>query len=240
MTAIFPLLLKQTELAQVIGVSQSYISQILNGQKTVSPFLAEAFEDATAICREAWIWPSLHWNPYMAPGKTIDSPENCFSCFRLSMIRKKRMQLLTRWVALEEVSENDVFKVASMLYYHFDGSPSNRCFAYYKYDGEHLNLLASCGFEVFKNTYHIKDYPSLFHLELFHSEEDFNHPRDVSQLMNSWNIEGLFLSKTDPYLFMCASKKSPLGWQRHSVEFHQWALGQLIPILREKMASKTF
>ena len=55
----------QQEIAKKIGASQSTISYILRGDRTPSKDMAESLEEATAVCREACIWPERHWNPYM-------------------------------------------------------------------------------------------------------------------------------------------------------------------------------
>jgi hypothetical protein len=56
--------------------------------------MAESLEGATGICREAWVWPERHWNPYMPFGESslclhcvnrivrirgiVDRAEECF------------------------------------------------------------------------------------------------------------------------------------------------------------------
>ena len=55
----------QQKIADKIGASQSTISYILKGDRTPSKDMAESLEGATGVCREAWVWPERHWNPYM-------------------------------------------------------------------------------------------------------------------------------------------------------------------------------
>ncbi len=55
----------QQKIANKIGASQSTVSYILRGDRTPSKDMAKSLEGATGICREAWVWPERHWNPYM-------------------------------------------------------------------------------------------------------------------------------------------------------------------------------
>ena len=69
------------------------ISYILQGKRSPSVGMAEALEDATGICREAWLFPKLHWNPYM---KETGSNLPCLTCHRRPEISHKRATVLER------------------------------------------------------------------------------------------------------------------------------------------------
>ena len=66
----------QQEIAKKIGASQSTVSYILRGDRTPSKDMAESLEGATAVCREAWMWPERHWNPYMP----FSASNHCLHC----------------------------------------------------------------------------------------------------------------------------------------------------------------
>jgi plasmid maintenance system antidote protein VapI len=69
-------LMTQQEIADKIGHSQSHIHYILNGDRTPSVMMAVELEEATGICREAWLWPERHFNPYMP----FTDATICMSC----------------------------------------------------------------------------------------------------------------------------------------------------------------
>jgi len=69
-------LMTQSEMAEAAGRSQSSIHYILNGDRMPSIETAINLERATGICREAWLFPERHWNPYI-PFKNIQSCATC-------------------------------------------------------------------------------------------------------------------------------------------------------------------
>ena len=70
------ILMTQQEIAEATGRAQSYIHYILNGDRTPSMQMAEDLEKATGVCREAWLWPDRHYNPYI---EFTDS-KTCLGC----------------------------------------------------------------------------------------------------------------------------------------------------------------
>ena len=68
--------LSQQEIADRAEISQSLVHYILNGDKNPSPETAIKLEEATGICREGWIWPDRHHNPYIPFTNGI----NCMAC----------------------------------------------------------------------------------------------------------------------------------------------------------------
>lgn len=49
--------LTQIEIATKVGISQSYVSDLLNGVKTPSAQMAERLEQATGFHRLFWLYP---------------------------------------------------------------------------------------------------------------------------------------------------------------------------------------
>lgn len=71
-----PFLMNQVEIAKASGLSQQYISRILNGDRQPSLESAEKLEKATGMCRESWLWPARHWSPYIP----FSAPNTCVGC----------------------------------------------------------------------------------------------------------------------------------------------------------------
>lgn len=81
----FRILMTQKEMAKAAGCTQAAISQYLKGDRVPSVKRAEHLEKATGICREAWLWPDRHWNPY----QPFASAQLCFGCpFRAVRIKR--------------------------------------------------------------------------------------------------------------------------------------------------------
>ena len=69
-------LMTQSEIAEAAGRSQSSIHYILNGDRMPSIETALNLEKATGICREAWLFPERHYNPYIP----FDNNNFCSTC----------------------------------------------------------------------------------------------------------------------------------------------------------------
>jgi len=69
-------LMAQLEIAEASDLSQSSIHYILNGDRMPSIKTACKLERATGICREAWLFPERHYNPYI-PFKNVQSCATC-------------------------------------------------------------------------------------------------------------------------------------------------------------------
>lgn len=74
--------------AKAEGVSFDYLHRLTRGDRTnISRPAAEELEKATkghhahpdGICREAWVWPERHYNPYMWK-RAVVSPGYCACC----------------------------------------------------------------------------------------------------------------------------------------------------------------
>jgi len=69
-------LMTQFEIAQAANLSQPMIHYILNGDRMPSIETALKLERATGICREAWLFPERHYNPYIP----FENVRNCATC----------------------------------------------------------------------------------------------------------------------------------------------------------------
>ena len=83
------ILMTQQEIADATGYSQSAIHYIFNGDRIPSVNRALSLERATGICREAWLFPERHWNPYI-PFEDIKS---CMTCPNRSNRIKKSIEM---------------------------------------------------------------------------------------------------------------------------------------------------
>jgi hypothetical protein len=109
-------LFTQAEIAQCSGISQSMISYIFNGDRTPSVDVAERLEKCTGICREAWLFPERHFNPY----DPIAGVRQCGVCSN----RLTRMpQLADRILAYFKQAENkrEAFKEMAKGGHIFNG-----------------------------------------------------------------------------------------------------------------------
>ena len=82
-------MLTQQQIAEQVGCAQSMVHYILKRERTPSTIMAEGLEEITAVCREAWLWPEYHWNPYIPLGNCI----NCYTCAR-------RIKKMSGWVPI--------------------------------------------------------------------------------------------------------------------------------------------
>ena len=60
-----PLILTQQQLAKNSGLTQSMIHYVLNGDRRPSVETALKLEKGAGLCREKWLFPERHYNPYM-------------------------------------------------------------------------------------------------------------------------------------------------------------------------------
>ena len=55
----------QQQIAELVGVTQPMISDILSGKKRPSPATAKALEQATGVGRLSWLYPDEYPNPLL-------------------------------------------------------------------------------------------------------------------------------------------------------------------------------
>ncbi len=91
MSSNFDLFMTQKEISHRSGISQQMISLLINGDRTPSVKTAEKLEDATGICREAWLWPARHYNPYIP----FDDGLQCMFCHR----RVRRIEMFAEKIS---------------------------------------------------------------------------------------------------------------------------------------------
>jgi len=52
-------------IAEMAGISQQMVSYVIKGDRQPSIEMSMKLEKATGVCREAWLWPERHFNPYI-------------------------------------------------------------------------------------------------------------------------------------------------------------------------------
>lgn len=156
-----PLMLTQSEIARLTGTTQSHISEIINGwrdgkpapnRKKPSPEMCEALEEATSVCRESWIWPDRHWNPYIPLDH--NGPTMCTGCQHRDAIVQLKANLIARWVLenIETLAPKEIlYRMISDLWVGF-GSSEWINFAWYHLGATKLRLIVDKGgYEMFKD-----------------------------------------------------------------------------------------
>lgn len=98
-------MMTQKELSEKSGLSQQMISMILRGDRTPSLDTARALELASGICREAWLFPERHWNPYVPWA----DPAICIGC-PLKLDRIKKGNLLGEIAIAEAKDKREGFE----------------------------------------------------------------------------------------------------------------------------------
>lgn len=69
--------MSQYEIAKAAGITQTAVHYYINGDRLPSPKIAIRLENVTGICRESWMWPERHWNPYIP---FTENSSLCGSC----------------------------------------------------------------------------------------------------------------------------------------------------------------
>jgi len=105
----------QCEIARATGKAQSYIHYILNGDRTPSVKMSVALEKATGVCREGWLWPEKHWNPYIPFSESISLCGYCPS--KIHRIRKANELCLEIFSEASDKKKafSDIFRVRKEL-----------------------------------------------------------------------------------------------------------------------------
>ena len=140
MTTGYPkggLLLTQDEIATRTGISQSTVSYVLRGDRTPSKAVAEGLEETTGICREGWIWPERHYNPYMP----LSDPSSCFRCER----RVTRIRKTTDWCIayVEQADDIDAaLKQSINLVYSMNGGRESCVLGIREFTPQGMELIA--------------------------------------------------------------------------------------------------
>lgn len=132
------ILMTQQEIADSTGYSQSAIHYIFNGDRIPSINRALSLERATGICREAWLFPERHWNPYI-PFEDIQS---CMTCPNRSNRIKKSIEMAEIHFEQAE-NKKEAFKGLVKIYKIYAGVKGVE-FVWRKVVPEGLKLLA-CG-----------------------------------------------------------------------------------------------
>jgi len=129
-------LMTQSEIAEAANRSQSSIHYILNGDRMPSIKMALSLERATGICREAWLFPERHWNPYI-PFEGLDICSICPN--RHNRIMKSIEMAEAHFERAE--NKREAFKGVVEIYKTYTGISQAR-FVYREVVPEGLKLLA--------------------------------------------------------------------------------------------------
>jgi transcriptional regulator with XRE-family HTH domain len=132
-------LMTQSEIAEASGRSQASIHYILNGDRTPSIDMALSLEHGTGICREAWLFPERHWNPYI-PFENIQGCATCPNRFNRIM---KSIEVAETYFEKAE-NKREAFKDLIEIYKTYTGI-NQAVFVWRELVPEGLKLLAcSC------------------------------------------------------------------------------------------------
>lgn len=103
-------MLTPAEIAVAADITPVMVYYILNGDRTPSEKLATKLESLTGVCREAWMWPTRHFNPYVQ----LCNKPSCSTCANRSgrihhimarAIAYLRIHAPDRWAGLQTVSD---------------------------------------------------------------------------------------------------------------------------------------
>jgi hypothetical protein len=90
--------LTQQEISDTTYFSQSYVHYILNCDRKPSVESAEKLEIATGVCREAWLFPERHHNPYIP----FYHGNNCLRCVNRKDRTKWMVERMTKLTCMAE------------------------------------------------------------------------------------------------------------------------------------------
>lgn len=137
----------QHEIADSIGFSQSAVHYILNGDRTPSSKTAIKLERSTGICREAWMWPERHWNPYIPFSKS----SICGSCTNKIQRIKKTVKVCLEQFRKAE-NKRKAFQETVRTIGTINGHKEGQLILFREIHKNRLTLLASGGMHTVYNT----------------------------------------------------------------------------------------
>jgi hypothetical protein len=106
-------------MAAATGCSQSHVHYMLKGDRTVSVANAIKLEQVTGICREGWVFPERHWNPYIP----FSSYANCGNCKnKIHRIRKTSQMMIEYFKNAENKHEaiQDILEIPKVIHGYQD------------------------------------------------------------------------------------------------------------------------
>ena len=137
---ILKILHNQEEIARQSKLSQQMVSYILRGDRTPSIETAIKLEKATGICREGWLWPDRHWNPYMP----FADATSCFMCHnRVGRLKFQTESCLK--IFKKATNKRGAFKDICMVSVVLHGFPDDLRLSYREVTPEGLLLLGGVG-----------------------------------------------------------------------------------------------
>lgn len=133
-------LMTQREMAEATGFTQSYIHYVLRSDRIPSVKNSIRFEQTTGICREAWLFPERHWNPYIPFSNSLA----CGSCAnRIHRAKMVTKLLLENFDKTANKKEN--IKNFTEITRAFTGKTSGSMFLYREIFSDKLVLLGAGG-----------------------------------------------------------------------------------------------
>lgn len=149
-------ILTQAQTADRSGLAQSHISMILRGDRQPTIESSEKLEAATGVCREAWLWPDRHWNPYVP---FMSKPNTCLGCAN----RKGRVKwLVDRCMALVDNAENKIESEQTCLnvFKTMGGYDDNVAYGLRRWENDEFVLVAHTAPYKFKPVMHRSEMPN--------------------------------------------------------------------------------
>lgn len=190
----------QTEISRLVGVTQSMISQILSEHRTPSAFTAEALEEATGICREAWIWPERHFNPYF---KKKYKAQRCCFCDNFPKVLLNRTKLFLRF--MKKINKSSQYDLLEMFLQWFNGfykDPESQTCIIYKIDNNKIWTFLQKGKFINPDRYCLSDFNWLFK-KLKENDEIYLHNITKDSLIQDNLLCGIVENyKTTMFLYV--------------------------------------
>lgn len=138
----YKLLYTQQEIAKRAGLSQQYISRIINGDRQPTVETAYKLQRATSFCRESWLFPERHWNPYIP----FNRKPQCMRC--LNRVERVRWitNRATRYLKQTEDKINTLNEIMNELVYLNGYINNNVSMGFRKMEDEYFKHIASSNF----------------------------------------------------------------------------------------------
>lgn len=122
------------------GCSQTYIHYVFNGDRIPSTKMAKRLEQITGVCREAWLWPERHYNPYI-PFSDITE---CGGCSNKIHLIKKTNEVAIK-IFSNSIDKRKAFKEMLDVMMLINGSPQGRIILFREILPDKLKLISSVG-----------------------------------------------------------------------------------------------
>ena len=215
------ILMTQQQIADATGYSQPAIHYVLKGDRTPSIEMAVRLEPVTGTCREAWLWPERHYNPYIP----FDNIKGCMTCTNRKIRTKKAIEIMIDHFATVDDKQQG-FKNLLEIFNVYTGL-SGVIFFWREFRLDGMHLLA--------HTSESPTHPEILRLEEFSRLTQLikenealvieHFPYDIEksweQLFPVWEeaqVRSALAIGRDPLLFVVHSVKNAMVWTEESVK----------------------